>query len=151
MDHSPRCEVRTDRKRDWGPAFPGRLGFRSRTGGLLAGVAALAFCATAAHAQTTNWTAANNTGDWFDSGNWDNGVPSGSTNAFIDTLVSGAHIDGAAASTNGVVVIGILAGNSGALTIRDGGTLSDTREAVTFTLSLKGFTAAFSRLRELRG
>jgi invasion protein IalB len=39
------------------------------------------------------------------------------------------------------------AGNALKVTART----SDTREAVTFTLSLKGFTAAFSRLRELRG
>src|SRR5262249_59186828 len=32
---------------------------------------------TPARAQTTNWTGA--TGDWFTSGNWDNGVPTGAT------------------------------------------------------------------------
>src|SRR5215471_21499931 len=32
---------------------------------------------TPARAQTTNWTGA--TGDWFTSGNWDNGVPTAAT------------------------------------------------------------------------
>jgi T5SS/PEP-CTERM-associated repeat protein len=70
----------------------------------------------------TNWTGAQST-DWFTAGNWTAGVPTGVTNAIIDTVskptVVGTHTPGGTAQNLTVGQSG-----SGNLTIQDGGTVS---------------------------
>ncbi|WP_441240922.1 autotransporter outer membrane beta-barrel domain-containing protein [Tardiphaga sp. 768_D3_N2_1] len=75
-------------------------------------------------AAATNWTGANSP-DWFDPTNWDNGIPTAGTNfTYIDTTSSNPTlISGGSAAANSMS-IGHTNGNSGMLTISNGGVLN---------------------------
>ena len=96
---------------------------RARGAGVCsAGMLAISLLLTAAPAQAdTTWTGSTDT-DWFTGANWNNGVPTSGTDAYID-LLSGPNVTatGAAAS---MLVVGNTA--TGSLIISDGGAVSDT-------------------------
>src|SRR5262249_37486513 len=92
---------------------------------------------TPARAQTTNWTGA--TGDWFTSGNWDNGVPTAAT-ANTNVQNGGtAQINGAAANAGTALAIG----GGSTVDLQAGGSLTATGITInsTGTLLLSGSTA----------
>src|SRR5215469_117615 len=84
-------------------------------------VAAALLAATSARAQTTGWTGAISS-DWFTLGNWTAGVPTGATNAFIDTVAPNATVVGTAGATTSQLNVGDA--GTGMLTIQSGGTVS---------------------------
>jgi len=90
---------------------------------LLTGGAALILSIGQASAQTTVWTGAASA-DWFDPGNWTNGLPlAGSGTTRIDTNVPNAPlIDGGAAAVSRGLYVGDT--RPGSLTIAGGATLS---------------------------
>ena len=85
-------------------------------------VSAFAFYASAARANISNWTGQVDT-DWFNLGNRDNGVPTSSTDAFINSGKARIDSSGATAHT---LTIGANPGDSGGLTVdgTNGGSLS---------------------------
>src|SRR5215471_9855588 len=92
---------------------------------------------TPARAQTTNWTGA--TGDWFTSGNWDNGVPTGATATTNVQNGGTAQINGAAANAGTALAI-----NGGStVDLQAGGSLTTGGTSIgsTGTLLLSGSTA----------
>ncbi len=95
--------------------------------GVLAVIAAALVTITPVHAQTpsTQWITGTATlGSWSDSANWDNGVPSAGTTAFITS--SGATISlGATAVADTLFVEGPIGGES----VLSSGTLSLTNRA----------------------
>ncbi|TCJ17138.1 autotransporter domain-containing protein [Parasulfuritortus cantonensis] len=89
--------------------------FRSSPSPIVLAIA-LAF-SPVAHALDSHWTGA--TGDWFDAGNWDNGVPTGLDSATIGNAGTAQVPDGTAAEAQYLTV-----GGSGTLEIVGAGTLA---------------------------
>jgi T5SS/PEP-CTERM-associated repeat protein/autotransporter-associated beta strand protein len=77
--------------------------------------------ATPSRAVDWTGTASNN---WFTAGNWAGGVPTNATGARIDTVTPNATVVGVAGAQAAYLIVGH--GNTGALTIQSGGTLSNT-------------------------
>ena len=75
--------------------------------------------ATPALAQTA-WTGGTST-DWFNAGNWTNGVPA-SVDTTIDTNSPNATVIGASGAQTNTLYVGF--NSNGTLTIQNGGTLS---------------------------
>jgi hypothetical protein len=96
-----------------------------RTFSMIAVVAALV-AATSAHAQT-NWTGTVSS-DWFIAGNWNAGVPTGATNANIDTVTPNPTVVAAPNATAQNLAVGQV--GTGVLTIQTGGTVSNVSGAV---------------------
>src|SRR5881396_1966868 len=69
------------------------------------------------------WTGAASA-DWFSAGNWSAGVPTSSTSTRIDTVTPNATVVGAAGAQATGLRVGVL--GTGALTIQNGGTVSNT-------------------------
>src|SRR5437870_10759740 len=69
------------------------------------------------------WTGAAST-DWFSAGNWSAGVPTSSTSTRIDTVTPNATVIGAAGAQATGLRVGVF--GTGALTIQNGGTVSNT-------------------------
>lgn len=83
----------------------------------------LALLSSPALAQT-NWTRppASGPGDWFTAGNWDNGVPTGLVQAFIDNGGTAQIAAPGASATS--LLLGTAVGESGTLEVGATGTLS---------------------------
>jgi len=93
---------------------------RALLGTTSAAALGLALATTPTPAFATDWTGTSST-DWFDGTNWSAGVPTSGDDANIDTVTSHVTIAGTAKAR------GLFVGNfgTGALTIQNGGTLSD--------------------------
>jgi T5SS/PEP-CTERM-associated repeat protein/autotransporter-associated beta strand protein len=78
--------------------------------------------ATSTPSRATDWTGANST-DWFAAGNWSAGVPTSAVDANIDTSTPNATVVGATGAQANTLFVGNS--GTGALTIRNGGTVSD--------------------------
>ncbi|WP_158667631.1 autotransporter outer membrane beta-barrel domain-containing protein [Bradyrhizobium guangdongense] len=86
-------------------------------------------------AQAQNWNGA--TSDWFTAGNWTpSGVPTNATNAFIDTTSPNAALISSGNANAQSAIIGFSA--TGALTIHNGGTLSNAGGALGLNLGATG-------------
>jgi len=94
-------------------------------------------------AQITTWTGSVDT-DWFDPGNWDNGVPTASATATIPSAANNPEIDGNAMAVANVVEIdfaGQLTIKSGSqldlqeITINDGELIIESNATLTSTSS----------------
>lgn len=72
-------------------------------------------------AQQTEWTGATSS-DWFDAGNWDDGVPTESVAAVLDVIVPNPTLINGGAAVSGPCVVGRF--GTGSLAITKGGTLS---------------------------
>ncbi|MBR0780360.1 autotransporter outer membrane beta-barrel domain-containing protein [Bradyrhizobium iriomotense] len=91
--------------------------------------------ATTTQAQAQSWNGA--TPDWFTAGNWTpSGVPTNATNAFIDTTSPNAAIISSGNAHAQSAIIGLSA--TGALTIQNGGTLSNAGGALGLNLGSTG-------------
>src|SRR5690606_38192696 len=91
---------------------------------LLVGTAWIALAPQMAAAQT--WTGNGGDSDWYNAANWDAGVLPESS--MVEIRDSSSTISGGAA-TSGVIMIGTM-GNTGALTITNGGALASQGTAV---------------------
>ncbi len=89
-----------------------------------------------ARAQTA-WTGTTST-DWFIAGNWSAGVPTGGVNTTIDTNTPNATVVGAAGAQANTLYVGFSSGNTGTLTIQNGGTLANGFGNVGFNNSSTG-------------
>jgi outer membrane autotransporter protein len=109
-----------------GATSPARAGGKIVSSGLLAAIALFAASTVSTHAQT-NWTGANSNG-WFNSLNWNAGVPNALTSANIDTVTpNSTEVRGAGASALNLTV---GQNGTGILVIQTGGTLTDFGGAV---------------------
>ncbi|MBR0956975.1 autotransporter domain-containing protein [Bradyrhizobium japonicum] len=85
--------------------------------------------------QAQSWNGA--TPDWFTAGNWTpSGVPTNATNAFIDTTSPNAAIISSGNAQAQSAIVGVSA--TGALTIQNGGTLSNAGGALGLNLGSTG-------------
>ena len=84
--------------------------------------------ATPALAQTA-WTGTTST-DWFTALNWSVGVPTSGLITTIDTNTPNATVVGAAGAQTNTLYVGFSGGNTGTLTIQNGGTLSNGANAL---------------------
>src|SRR5258708_23697459 len=86
-----------------GTTSPARAGGKFVSSRLLAAIALFAASTVSTHAQT-NWTGANSNG-WFNSLNWNAGVPNALTSANIDTVTpNSTEVRGAGASALNLTV-----------------------------------------------
>jgi T5SS/PEP-CTERM-associated repeat protein len=119
---------------------PARAGYELVSSTLLAAILLFAASTVSAHAQVTNWTAGNQSSDWFNFLNLSFGVPSNfpapGTSVNIDTVTPNSTEIARAGATAFNVNVGQV--GTGMLTIRNGGTLTDHATDIGFVPGSQG-------------